>query len=222
MTKRGVQARVRGPVGGGAQRSCRQGWRPLATAVSLLALILVGPAARGQIYEWRDEQGTRHFTNSVDALPRPAQQKAQVFVESAPMTPADGEAPMSLAGVPVTSEVREGEIGEPGEGATPPPAPDDPYERGWREGFAAGVGERLDRLERKLEQEEDVTTSPAPPAPPVVVIEIPRQERFYDPSGLYYRPPSTGVKVPFDRGRTRGRTRRQEIQDRIQAERELR
>lgn len=49
-------------------------------ALILVAALLASPAARADIYEWRDASGARHFTNSTDGVPAEYRAVAQVLI----------------------------------------------------------------------------------------------------------------------------------------------
>ncbi len=178
------------------KRRCPLRSGSIALATVLLAAAILAGGALSQIYQWTDENGDRHFTSSLESIPEPQRSKAKLVVEPRP-TPARQEAS------PAAPPRRE---------ALPPPQPPPPertaqageFEAGWVEGFHAA-----------MEQASALCAA----RPPAVIQQPPplSPAPFYDPSGLYYRPPYQGmVTVPFDQGRTRGLTRRQQIQDRRQ------
>lgn len=175
----------------------------VATSISLVAFGLVAfltSIAGAQIYEWVDESGVRHFTNSIASLPDMARTQVRVVVEAFPTSSSDdasGESRVQPNTGQGASEARQ-------------QSANDAFEAGWSRGFAAAGVDHA---------------APSPVQPPVViaggsqpiVVEMPR----YDPSGLYYRSPYTGtMTVPFDRGRSRGLTHRLQAEQLLQAQRD--
>lgn len=169
----------------------------------LMALALVAfltSAAGAQIYEWVDESGVRHFTNSVTSVPDTARTQPRIVVEASPTSNADdasGESRVQPKAGQGAGEARQ----RPATVA---------FEAGWSRGFAAArAGDAPPSL---VQPPVVIAGSPQP-----VVVEIPR----YDPSGLFYRSPYTGaMTVPFDRGRSRGLTHRQQVEQLLQAQRD--
>lgn len=177
--------------------------RFLIVSMLLLAVLLMTcpRASRAQVYEWVDEQsGAHHYTNSLQNVPEAVRSKARLFVKEAPMSKLEDEVPMSKVEEP-------DEIG-------PTAEDEDVLAAAYREGVEAGY---------RAARAEQPPAAPAEPpvvvldTPPPVVVTIPR----YDPSGLYYLPPSEGrMSVPFDGGRTRGLTHRQHLQEQRRIERD--
>jgi hypothetical protein len=54
--------------------------RRMVLGCTLLGLF-AGSAARAEIYEWRDKDGTKHFTNSTQGIPADYRSGAQVMME---------------------------------------------------------------------------------------------------------------------------------------------
>jgi len=175
------------------RRTVAARWSIALVAVFVSTVAWIARSA-AQIYEWRDEQGDRHFTSSLESIPESQRPSAKLLVKARP-TPEKAESPPPP---PPRREPPEA----PQPHAPEPPTETREFEAGWIEGFNAA-----------MEQVAAMCTT-RPPA----VIEHPvplSPALLYDPAGLYYRPPHQGtVTVPFDQGRTRGLTRRQQIQER--------
>ena len=174
-------------------RAIGRGLRRLAIALTLL-IVLPGGFARisGEIYEWNDEAGDRHFSTSLDQVPEGYRSQARVLVRVSSSSNTD------TAG-----------------GSAPTPGADesahaDLYQSGWDAGFQAGwdAGYRASAAEQPVctaEPQVVVLQSQTPP----VVVSMPS----YDPSGVYYRSPYDGqLTQPFDNGVTFGLTTRGQIQ----------
>jgi len=81
----------------------------------VFTVTLLAGAARGDVYEWRDASGDRHFTNSLQGVPAEYQASAHVFVAewtrppeaTAPVVAAPAPQPPAQALVVSDSAVRE-------------------------------------------------------------------------------------------------------------------
>ena len=180
--------------------------RTLMSVAALVVLIIPNVPARAEIYEWVDNENNHHFVTALDHVPPVARAKARLV--------AQGEPP-HVGGDATTSVV-----GEAGPGtAQAPAAPTDEiapdaFASGWDAGFRLG----WDVGYRAAQDEEPI----CPTEPEVVVLESPVvvSVPLYDPTGAYYVSPYQGtVTVPFDAGRSRGLTRRQQIQEQRRIER---
>ena len=80
-------------------------------AVAAASLLFLSPpgTSRADIYQWKDDQGTLHFTDDVSTIPPPFRKKATQLIREAPSVispsrtspPPDGqEAGHSTAGAP--------------------------------------------------------------------------------------------------------------------------
>ena len=190
----------------------------LAAGGICLTIFFIARPAVAQIYKFVDDQGARHFTNTLESLPDGARAEARISIDEGPMSRVDDglmsrvdDGRMSRVDEPSDSssskgedldEVRSAPLAE-NEG----PAHDDgpTFDQGWEDGWRAAVDQR------------GPLPAPEPPViifqvPPPMVVEVPAQP--YDPSGQYYRSPYEGqMTVPFDGGRSRGLTHRQHLQE---------
>ena len=186
-------------------RRARQLQRSTLYIVALLALTGGILTTDAQIYEWVDDDDNRHYVTSLDRVPENARAKASLFVKEGATPVTGGEASTSAGG--------EAEPGAVPSATTEVDGPDS-FASGWDAGFRAGwdAGYRYGSDEEPIcpaEPEVVVLESP-------VVVDVPR----YDPTGAYYVSPYEGtVTVPFDGGRSRGLTRRQQIQEQRRIER---
>ncbi|HVM94745.1 MAG TPA: DUF4124 domain-containing protein [Candidatus Acidoferrales bacterium] len=69
----------------------------------LMVMSLAAGAVRAEIYEWRDTEGVKHFTNNMESIPTEHRSDAHVVVEATP-APAGGEAPRANAPRPTPRE----------------------------------------------------------------------------------------------------------------------
>jgi len=164
--------------------------------VSLVVLCVTGGPAKAQIYEAIDATGTRHFTNLLCSLPEAARAGARVLVDAAPLSKADEDASVSAEDAPSNGTAED--VPESQRSIA------EAFQAGWSGGFGAGQQAAV------VPPHPPVVIVPSPP--PVVVSNAP-----YDPAGLYYQSPYSGtITTPFDGGRSRGLTRRQQLEDRFQ------
>ena len=152
-----------------------------------MAFVAAGDA---QVYEWHDGEG-RHFSDSLETIPREYRDRAQLLIK--------GSTPGPVAAAPPPTPV-EAESGD--ETASR-------FADGWDLGFDAGWAAGF---QAASEQQLICTTEPQvivlQSAPPVT-LTVPR----YDTIGGYYSSPLAGtVTAPFDGGRSRGLTRREQMQ----------
>jgi hypothetical protein len=171
-------------------RTHRGPW--LETALALFALA-IGPAnVRGQVYEWTDALGDRHYDTSLERVPEDRRADARLVVsgESAQPAPATPEADDPPEAVAESADAAE-----------------DGFDSGWDSGFEAGwvAGYRMAIAEQpECPAEPEIVILETP-----VTVDVPR----YDPSGAYYRSPYGGTLTrPFDDGASRGLTGRKLMQ----------
>ena len=172
----------------------------------LVALVTLGwGAASAQVYEWRDANGSRHFTNALADIPDAQRDGARVVVRAdaaidvdSPEEVADEETPRERR----RRERRERYAREPVRSAQvvydnsfrfrrpspPPPAPE---------------------VHINIDGPLAVSQVIVPPSPPAVVIAEPLYDFYYGPM----------VSTSFDRGRSRHRTVRMRLQDQFQYDR---
>lgn len=167
--------------------------RACVAVVAAAVVIAITRLAPGDIYEWTDEEG-RHFADSLEAVPEGARSRARLIVE-APEAPPTALAPDRVGEEEVDAE----RATEPEETTA--------FSSGWDRGFEAGWAAGY----QAAKAEEPV----CPTEPEVMVLETPvfLPPPPYDPTGSYYVSPYAGtVSVPFDEGRSRGLTRREQMQ----------
>lgn len=158
----------------------------------VLGLLLAGSPAHGQIYEWRDATGARHFTNRMDTVPTEQQPGARVLVAEPHKPASEAEPPAA----PPVEPRREAEVIYDYSNLR------DAYAAGLRDGLAlagGGAGEAIDRV---------VIHGP------LAVAGARVEQPFFSPS--YY----PLVTTSFDRGRSRHLTLRMLLQDQFQLDRE--
>lgn len=162
-------------------------------ALQLLLIIVFVPGissgSHADVYEWSDGGG-RHFSDSLEVIPKEFRDQARLLVRE----PSPGPAP---AAPPPTPEAAETED----ESAMS-------FTAGWDRGFEAGWAAGF---QAAAEQQPVCTTEPE-----VIVLEsapVPVPIPRYDTVGGYYLSPYAGtVTAPFDGGRSRGLTRREQMQ----------
>jgi len=166
----------------------------------LPALMLLASAARGDIYEWRDPSGARHFTNDKQGVPAEYQTTARVLVTNwehpvvaEPAAPPEPAPPAPPAGAEVVTEGS---------------ALSDAFAAGMRAALelgGAGGGGGAVQING-----------------PLAVSSVRAPEQYGYPSGFY--PPWPWyypfVTTSFDRGRSRHLTLRMLLQDQFQLDRE--
>jgi hypothetical protein len=165
----------------------------LKLAVAVLLFASGSGRAHGQIYEWEDASG-RHFANSLSAIPKEARSTARLTVKRNP-TPESSSEPDTSPRAESAEKTQEEET--------------TPFASGWDLGFQAG----WDAATRAAAEEQPVCSA----EPEVIVLQTQPPASFnlprYDPTGSYYRTPYAGtVTVPFDGGRSRGLTLREQTQ----------
>src|SRR5215467_11617067 len=69
-------------------------------------VLLARDVSRADIYEWRDADGNRHFTNNMVNVPDAQQSAAKVIVTGIQSPPAQEIGPTSEAAPPQTTEPR--------------------------------------------------------------------------------------------------------------------
>ena len=172
-------------------------------SAALLTVALLCGTVRAEVYEWRDGDGSRHFTNSLQGVPTQYQNDATVFVAdwAHPSTPGDASA------------------SEPA--PPPPPAVATADAAAWTEAYAVGLrdgaalgggggGGGSVQINGPLAIATTRDTQQAYPAaayPPY---------GFYPPWPWYFPLVTTG----FDRGRSRGLTVRMLLEDQFQIDRD--
>lgn len=145
--------------------------------------------ARAEIYEWEDAQG-RHYADSLELIPKEARPNARLMIKEGPSPAAAANTP--TPGMQSTEEEVETEFAAG-------------WDRGFEAGWAAGFQAARDEQPVCPTEPEVIVLQSAPP----ITWNVPR----YDPTGAYYRSPYVGsVTVPFDQGRSRGLTRREQMQ----------
>jgi hypothetical protein len=164
--------------------------------------MLLATAARGDIYEWRDPSGARHFTNSKQGVPEAYQTTARVLV----------------------SDWEHQAAAEPAAVAPAPPVPAPPASAevvtdagALGEAFAAGMRAALDLSSGGGGGGGVQINGPLA----VASVRAPEQYGGY-PGALY--PPWPWyypfVTTSFDRGRSRHQTLRMLLQDQFQLDRD--
>ncbi|GIW40005.1 MAG: hypothetical protein KatS3mg076_0582 [Candidatus Binatia bacterium] len=163
----------------------------MAVGFALLVLLCV-TVANAHIYEWRDAQGVRHYTNSVEAVPEDRRETVRLVVEEKP--PGKRPAPEAAHEPPAPGPVPAAA------------APLDPerieraYVQGWLEGLL--VAERLAAETRGVDLRLRVSNLAVAPPSHVPV--------FVEPL----------VTTSFDRGRSRHLTLRLLLQEQFALDRE--
>ncbi len=207
-------------------------------ASGLLGFAWPAEPSKAQIYEWRGDDNVLNYTTSLKDLPQGAQRRVRVMVEG-PMSKVEDEEPMSrdrgpseaqaVHIPPASSPAAEqasardeadqqapNDVERVDEGAEVARA----FDSGWARGFQAG----LEQCRSICPTEQPVYVLPPPPyipaAPPYIPAAPPYDPYLsgvplYDPYGEYYVSPYQGtVTAPFDGGRSRGMTLRQQQQER--------
>lgn len=161
-----------------------------------MSLILVS-GVRAEIYEWRDDAGSRHFTNVIDSVPAEQRNDPKVIVRET-KRPATNE--LALPSSPQPSE------------SAPPPQAMVIYDRSRvRSDYSAGL---QDGLALSAERGQPVTFTINGPLA-VASSEAYASGETY-PVDEYY----PFVTTSFDRGRSRHRTLRMLLQDQFQLDRD--
>lgn len=162
---------------------------------SAVVLLFCAAAARGEIYEWRDDAGNRHFTNSMDMVPAEQQKAARVvIVERAPVAAAAGPA----AAPAVPEPRREAQV------IYDRSQERDAYTEGVSDGLALAAGGQGHGGEPSIQING-----------PLAVASAQTVEHGYD-----YAPYYPFVTTSFDRGRSRHQTLRMLLQDQFQLDRD--
>jgi hypothetical protein len=161
-----------------------------------MSLLLAG-AVRAEIYEWRDDAGSRHFTNLIDSVPAEQRNDPKVIVREAKRSDAGEPALPSTPEPPQSVPPREALVIYDRSGA-----PSD-YSAGLRDGLALAAGGG-----------QPVSFTINGP------LGVANSEAFASgaayPVDDYY----PFVTTSFDRGRSRHRTLRMLLQDQFQLDRD--
>ena len=165
----------------------------------VLAILLwgFGATAHADIYEWRDANGNRHFTNLLIIVPTAQQPDARVVVTAT--APSELNAP--AAAPPVDAPRTEAQV------VYDYSRQRDPYTQGLEDGIA---------LARSVVPADDGDVYINGPlavanADPYVAVTTPYP---------YYYPEYPLVTTSFDRGRSRHKTLRMLLQDQFQLDRD--
>ncbi len=162
----------------------------LRTGTALLVFLWTAQVARADLFEWRDENGVRHFTNQAELVPAAAANvKVTRFAKSVlePAVPVAAPAPKT---VQVVSD------------------------RDWRSGYEAGFaaaaasGAVAAAPDVRVELNGPLAVVDSGPQASVAV------------SGPAFVPYGPFVTTSFDRGRSRHRTLRMLLQDQFQIDRD--
>lgn len=176
----------------------------------LAVLIAIGSqSASAQIYEWRDANGSRHYTNAAEDIPEAQREAARVVVRAEPVKVAsanvEGHAESEREqrrrerrerfGRYPREPVREAQI---------------VYDNSFRFTRPAPVAEPpVPAVNINIDGPLAVSHVVVPPPPPELVVDDP-----YSP--LFYQWP---VATSFDRGRSRHRTLRMRLQEQFHLDR---
>lgn len=167
--------------------------------IVVMAIVLgcVTATAHADIYEWRDANGNRHFTNSLVNVPAAQQPDARVVV-TATIDPQPSSAAVSA---PATAPRTEAQV------VYDYSQQPDPYTQGLEQGIA------LARSMRSSDDGDVYINGPlaVANADPYVAVTSPYP---------YYYPDYPLVTTSFDRGRSRHRTLRMLLQDQFQLDRD--
>ena len=168
-----------------------------------LSFMLALPAA-AEIYEWRDSDGNRHFTNSMIQVPAEQQGAVRVIVAEPPLAEERSRA-LEKAAPPCTSP------------AAQPPQAETVYDySGYREAYAAGLEDALVVLATERHAGRSGTVQINGP----LAVNNTNAGGYGGFGGFgafpwYYPFVTTG----FDRGRSRFLTMRLLLQDQFQLDR---
>lgn len=184
----------------------------------VIALVALGSSsAWAQIYEWRDEGGSRHFTNDMEDIPETQRDGARVVVRAAPIREADLAADSGGDAEEDEESPRERRrrLRRERYEREPVRSAQVVYDNSFR--FARPeppVVPDVPDVYVNINGPLSVSNVVVPQAPPVPIIyERPRYDPLYD---YYYGPQ---VSTAFDRGRSRHRTVRMRLQDQFQYDR---
>lgn len=168
----------------------------------LFGLACAGATAHADIYEWRDANGNRHFTNSLLNVPAAQQPAARVVVTALPPSASSPPAANQVAAsVPVAEPRAEAQV------IYDYSQRRDPYSQGVEDGIA-------------------LARSMVPAADGDVYINGPLAVANSEPYIAaaapypYYYPEYPLVTTSFDRGRSRHLTLRMLLQDQFQFDRD--
>jgi hypothetical protein len=169
----------------------------MPVAVVLALLLYVGAAAHADIYEWRDANGNRHFTNLLTNVPAAQQPDARVIVTATAPT----ELGVPAAAPPAEAPRTEAQI------VYDYSRQPDPYTQGLEDGIA------LARSVAPADEGDVYINGPlaVANADPYVAVTTPYP---------YYYPEYPLVTTSFDRGRSRHKTLRMLLQDQFQLDRD--
>ncbi len=168
-------------------------------SAALLVIAILCGSARAEVYEWRDGDGSRHFTNSLQGVPTQYQNDATVFVADWSHASTAATAPEPVPPPP-----------PPAAAASDAAAWTEAYAVGLRDGAALGGGGGGVQINGPLSVATTRDSQQAYPAaayPPY---------GFYPPWPWYFPLVTTG----FDRGRSRGLTVRMLLEDQFQIDRD--
>jgi hypothetical protein len=168
-------------------------------SAGLLAVALVAGVARADVYEWRDADGARHFTNSLQGVPS-AYQSAAIVVVADWIHPAEPASAAAAASAPPAPAPAQAEV------VTDSAA--------WNEAYVAGMHAAMGLGSGGGEGGSVQINGP-------LAVASTRQSGadipgFYPPWPWYYPLVTTG----FDRGRSRHMTLRMLLQDQFALDRE--
>jgi hypothetical protein len=168
---------------------------------ALVGMFLAASTARGEIYEWTDAAGARHFTNRSDLVPADRREGLRVIVPA-------GEETAEGPSLPATAPPE-----------APPAAPPVVADRtGWRDGYEAGLS---DGWAMRVGAATGGTVGQVNIVGPLAVstVEEPPRSTYGScaPWFPYYYP---FVTTSFDRGRSRHLTLRMLLQDQFQIDRD--
>lgn len=179
-------------VAGAYNAAMKKRW----SAVSV-ALMLMAGVAHAEVYEWRDTDGARHFTNSMEGVPSEYRNAAQVFVADW-TRPAASVADSEPAPAPPAAPSLQAQVVS--DAAV------------WNEAYAAGV-----RAATEIGGGGGSVQINGP-----LAVTSTRESNAASPYGFY--PPWPWhyplVTTGFDRGRSRHMTLRMLLEDQFQLDRD--
>jgi hypothetical protein len=166
-------------------------------ALVLATVLSVGAAAHADIYEWRDANGNRHFTNLLINVPAAQQPDARVVVTATAPSEISEPSPAPQADAPRTEAQVVYDYSRQR----------DPYTQGLEDGIA------LARSVAPADEGDVYIHGPlaVANADPYVAVAAPYP---------YYYPEYPLVTTSFDRGRSRHKTLRMLLQDQFQLDRD--
>lgn len=166
----------------------------------LAAMIVLAVAAHADVYEWRDESGSRHFTNDAQGVPPAYRDSARVLIADWRRPAAETKPEPAVAPAP------------PAASAAPIVVDTEP----WSEAYAAGMRAAIELGGAAGGGGGGVQIN----GPLAVAVNRSEQAEvgagFYPPWPWYY----PFVTTSFDRGRSRHQTLRMLLQDQFQIDRD--